>query len=58
MELATATGALAALSVEMAGQIMVIDVLPGSSPHRAARSCPASDPRCQAGRQGYEWPGP
>jgi hypothetical protein len=32
MALAKATGALVALSVEKAGQIMVIDVLPGSSP--------------------------
>ena len=32
MELAKATGALVALSGGMAGQVMVIDVLPGSSP--------------------------
>jgi hypothetical protein len=32
LDLANATGALVALSVEMAGQIVVIDVVPGPSP--------------------------
>jgi IclR family transcriptional regulator, acetate operon repressor len=33
MDLASATGAIVALSVEMAGEGMVVDVLPGKRPH-------------------------